>query len=254
MAQSSAHRSSTTDDARRPRRPTSTLAQFFSTLGDRYGLVLSLLVVTYVLASALPPRGWVAPILAAIQGVTVMVALAASGTSDRHRRLAAGAATLAVVIAGCAAAAGGRADGVPALISAVLLGVALLAIIRRLVSHERITSQTLLGAMCCYVIFGLIYTFVYAAVSRLETEPFLAPATSHSLSDFLFFSFTTLTTTGYGNLVPVTGLGRALSMLEALTGQLYLVTVVARLVALWMPRVRRTPSPRPGDDESPGGG
>ena len=127
-----------------------------------------------------------------------------------------------------------------------------MAIIRRLVSHQRITSQTLLGAMSCYVLFGLIYTFVYAGVARVTSEPFLSPAT-HSLSEFLFFSYTTLTTTGYGNLVPATGLGRALSMLEALTGQLFLVTVLARLVALWMPTARRMPSPRPGDDESPGG-
>jgi uncharacterized membrane protein YeiB len=127
------------------------------------------------------------------------------------------------------------------------------AIIRRLVSHERITSQTLLGAMCCYVLFGLIYTFAFAAAARLTDEPFLSPAGSHSLSDYLFFSFTTLTTTGYGNLVPATGLGRALSMLEALTGQLFLVTVLARLVALWTPKVRRGPSPPTGDDEPVGG-
>lgn len=77
------------------------------------------------------------------------------------------------------------------------------------------------------------------ATAQLEGFPFLAPRSAHSLSDDLFFSFTTLTTTGYGNLIPVTGLGRALAMLEALTGQLYLVTVVARLVALWMPARER---------------
>jgi Ion channel len=254
MAQSSAPRSSTSRPPRRKRPREWTLEKVISTLGDRYGLVLVLLLVTYVLATALPARDWVAPVLTAIQGVTVVVALAASGVSDAHRRLATGAASLAVIIAAGAAVAGGRAGGVPALISAVLLCASLLAIIRRLVSHERVTSQTLLGAMCCYVLFGLIYTFVFAAASRLTNEPFLSPAGSHSLSDYLFFSFTTLTTTGYGNLVPATGLGRALSMLEALTGQLFLVTVLSRLVALWIPRARRAPSPLPGDDDSPAGG
>jgi hypothetical protein len=254
MAQSSAPRSSTSRPPRRKRPREWTLEQVISTLGDRYGLVLVLLLATYVLATALPARDWVAPVLTAIQGVTVVVALAASGVSDAHRRLATGAASLAVIIAAAAALAGGRAGGVPALISAVLLCASLLAIIRRLVSHERVTSQTLLGAMCCYVLFGLIYTFVFAAASRLTDEPFLSPAGSHSLSDYLFFSFTTLTTTGYGNLVPATGLGRALSMLEALTGQLFLVTVLSRLVALWIPRARRAPSPLPGDDDSPAGG
>ena len=253
MAQNSAPRSPTSRPPRRRRPREWTLERTVATLSDRYGLVLVLLLVTYVLATALPSGDWVAPVLTAIQGVTVIVALAASGVSDAHRRIATAAAVLAVVIAALAALAGGRAGGVPALISAVLLCASLLAIIRRLVSHERVSSQTLLGAMCCYVLFGLIYTFVFAAASRLTSEPFLSPAGSHSLSDYLFFSFTTLTTTGYGNLVPATGLGRALSMLEALTGQLYLVTVLARLVALWIPRVRGLPSPQPGDDESPGG-
>jgi hypothetical protein len=254
MAQSSAPRSSTSRPPRRRRPRAWTLERLVSTLSDRYGLVLVLLLVTYVLATALPSGDWVAPVLTAIQGLTVVVALAASGVSEAHRRLAAVAACVAVAIAAFAALAGGRAGGVPALISAVLLCASLLAIIRRLVSHERVTSQTLLGAMCCYVLFGLIYTFVFAAAARLTNEPFLSPAGSHSLSDYLFFSFTTLTTTGYGNLVPATGLGRALSMLEALTGQLYLVTVLARLVALWLPGARGVPSPQPGDDESPGGG
>jgi hypothetical protein len=219
---------------------------------DRYALVLMLLLLTYVLSSALPLSPWVAALLVAVQGVTVLVTLAASDATEAHRRAAALAASLALVIAIGAAIAGGRAGGVPALISAILLATSLVAIVRRLASHDRVTSQTLLGAVSCYVLFGLIYTFIYAALSKLDTQPFLTPAGNHSLSDFLFFSFTTLTTTGYGDLVPATGLGRALSMLEALSGQLFLVTVVARLVALWIPRSRRPPSPRPGEDESPG--
>jgi hypothetical protein len=160
---------------------------------------------------------------------------------------------------------GGRTGGVAGLIIAILLTASLLAIIRRLVQHDRVSSQTVLGAMCCYVLFGLVYTFVYEALARLGGGAFLIPAGTHTLSDYLFFSYSTLTTTGYGNLIPATGLGRALAMLEALMGQLFLVTVVARLVALWMPR-RATredvgsaaaaaqparSSPGRGEDESP---
>ncbi len=247
MGSTSAPRSSTTS---RPRPPW-TVERLVGVVTDRYGLVLILLLATYVLASALPLHDWVAATLVGLQGVTVTLTLAASGASQAHRRASAAAALAALAVSIGAAIIGGRAGGVPALICAILLSASLLAIVRRLLVHERVTSQTLLGAMCCYVLFGLIYTFVYAGVSRLDTRPFLTPATSHSLSDFLFFSFTTLTTTGYGNLVPANGLGRALAMLEALTGQLFLVTVVARLVAMWMPRLRRPSSPRAGDDESP---
>src|SRR5262249_59285017 len=56
---------------------------------------------------------------------------------------------------------------------------------------------------------------------------------SRPMSDFLFFSFTTLTTVGYGNLIPAGPLGQALAMVEALLGQIYLVVIVARSVSLW---------------------
>lgn len=95
-----------------------------------------------------------------------------------------------------AALQGGRAAGVPAVISAALLVTSLVAIIRRLVGHVRVSTQTLLGSMCCYVLFGLIVTFAFAAVARLEGFPFLAPPSAGSLLDDLVFSFTTLTTTG----------------------------------------------------------
>lgn len=205
---------------------------------DRYGLVLLLLLLTYILASALPNTGWSSVVLTTTAAVTVMATLAASGVSRRRRRLAALAAAVAVLVAIIAAVVGGKGEGIPGAISAVLLTGCLVAIIRRIASHDHVSSQTLLGAMCCYVLFGLVYTFLYAAIGKLGNEPFLSPPGNHSLSDYLFFSYTTLTTTGYGDLIPATGLGRALAMLEALMGQLFLVTVVARLVALWIPRRR----------------
>jgi hypothetical protein len=233
---------------------------------DRYGLVLLLLLLTYVLASALPNHDWAQVVLAVTSAITVTATLAASNISKHRRRIALVLATIAVVIAVISAVVGGRTGGVAGLIIAILLTWSLLAIIRRLVQHERVSSQTVLGAMCCYVLFGLVYTFAYEAIARLQSGTFLLPAGTHTLSDYLFFSYTTLTTTGYGDLIPATGLGRALAMLEALMGQLFLVTVVARLVALWLPRRMsrdlegsaavtgaRAASPGLGEDESPGG-
>jgi hypothetical protein len=205
---------------------------------DRYGLVLLLLLLTYVLSSALPDSRWSQVVLTATAAVTVMATLAASSVRKHARRLALLLATVAVLVALVAAVVGGKSEGIPGAISAILLTFCLVAIITRISKHDHVSSQTLLGAMCCYVLFGLVYTFIYAAIAKLGSAPFLSPAGDHSLSDYLFFSYTTLTTTGYGDLVPVTGLGRALAMLEALMGQLFLVTVLARLVALWIPRRR----------------
>jgi Ion channel len=226
----------------RPRkRPASrrwTLEHVLDVATDRYGLVMLLILTTYVLASALPSGDWSGAVLAATSAVTVIATLAASDTPAHRRRIASRLAGLGVVIAVITAVLGGRSSGVAGLISGVLFAASLVAIIVRISRHDHVSGQTLLGAMCCYVLFGLVYTFLYAAIARLQSSPFLSPPGPHTLSDYLFFSFTTLTTTGYGNLVPVTGLGRALSMLEALMGQLFLVTVVARLVALWIPRRR----------------
>jgi hypothetical protein len=128
--------------------------------------VLALLLTTYALASALPIRGWALAILAAVQGITVVVTLAASGASRYPRRLAAVSAALAVAIAIGAALIGGRSGSASELISSLLLTASLIAIIRRLAGHQTVTTQTLLGAVSCYVLFGLIYTFVYRGSSE----------------------------------------------------------------------------------------
>jgi hypothetical protein len=213
---------------------------------DRYGLVLSLVLLTYILASALPSTAWAQALLVASSGVTVMATLAASGTPVKRRQLAALLAGAAVVIAVITALVGGRTGGLPGAITSIQLAGCLVAIIGRIAKHDHVSSQTVLGAMCCYVLFGLVYTFIYEATARLQGFPILTPGSDHSLSDYLFFSFSTLTTTGYGNLVPATGVGRTLATLEALMGQLFLVTVVARLVALWAPRRTRAVETRDG--------
>jgi Ion channel len=200
---------------------------------DRYGLVLLLLLTTYILSSTLPESGASQALIIAIQGVTVLVALAASQVRFRVRRIAAGLAALSVVAGAASASAGGVGFGVAELISAVLMAVALGSILRRIATHESVSVQTLLGAIDAYVLFGLIYAFAYSAIGRIGSSAFFQSGAHESISNFLFFSYVTLTTTGYGNLVPAGQFAQTIAVIEALTGQLFLVTVVARLVALW---------------------
>lgn len=204
-------------------------------MADRYGLVMLLIVTTYVLASALPAGAWEATLIAAVQGVTIVAALAASDTRRQRRRLAATLAALIVAVAAASSAAGGTGVGIALLLASLLLVASFVAIIGRIARHQSVSAQTVLGAICCYLLVGLIYAFVFAGVARVQSGPFFLSGGRNSLSDFMFFSYTTVTTTGYGNLIPATGLGRTLAVLEALMGQLFLVTVVARLVALWAP-------------------
>lgn len=115
------------------------------------------------------------------------------------------------------------------------------------VARRDVDRQLLLGALAAYVMLGMAFGFAYRAIEVIQPGPFFGPSGEATLPDFLFFSFITLTTTGYGDLVPAGNPGRTLAVLEALTGQLFLVTAVAKVIEAWRPRRRRPPHPGNGD-------
>ena len=84
-----------------------------------------------------------------------------------------------------------------------------------------------------YIVF---LAFAYRFVGAAQAGPFFGSKGDGSVSSDLFFSFVTLTTTGYGNLVPAKNPGQTMAVLEALLGQLFLVTAVAKVVNAWRPR------------------
>jgi hypothetical protein len=138
-------------------------------------------------------------------------------------------------------------------VGALLALVAPVAIIRELFRQESVTYQTVLGALCLYLLVGLFFSFLYGAVAAFTDGPFFAEGRTEETIDFLYFSFVTLTTTGYGDLVAVTDLGRMLAVTEALLGQLYLVSVVAVLVAnLGRPTIRSVADRDQGTGPGPG--
>jgi hypothetical protein len=104
----------------------------------------------------------------------------------------------------------------------------------RVLHHRQVTSETVLGALCAYVLLGLLFAFVFLAVADLRDAPFFAQPGPHPQSEYLYFSFVALTTLGFGDLSPAVGLPQALTVLEALIGNVFLVTLVARLVTLWV--------------------
>jgi hypothetical protein len=116
----------------------------------------------------------------------------------------------------------------------LLVTVTLPVTINRVLHHPRVTSETVLGALCAYVLIGLLFAFVYLAVNEFRDAPFFAQPGTHDQGEFLYFSFVSLTTLGFGDLTPTEGLPQALTVLEALIGSVFLVTLVARLVTLWV--------------------
>ncbi|MGH9248606.1 MAG: potassium channel family protein, partial [Acidimicrobiales bacterium] len=86
-------------------------------------------------------------------------------------------------------------------------------------------------------------------VGSVQAGPFFGADGEGTVSQVLFFSFITLTTTGYGNLIPADNPGQSLAVLEALLGQLFLVTAVGKIVTAWRPKAWREPAP--GADGEP---
>ena len=109
------------------------------------------------------------------------------------------------------------------------------AVLRRVVTPTKVGSRTILGALSVYAVLGILFTFLYGVIDRIQGGPFFEGVAHPAGTDFLFFSYTTLTTTGYGNLVPGGQPGRMISGLEMMIGQIFLVTLVAGLVSLWRP-------------------
>jgi hypothetical protein len=120
-----------------------------------------------------------------------------------------------------------------------MCGVAfiLFAIIRMLIfiySHKEVTRDLIIGAAVVYLLMAIMWTFVFTVVETLHPGSFNLPEgqSMEAGEHFIYFSFVTLTTLGYGDITPVTRLARNLCTLEAVIGQLYLVVQVAWLVGV----------------------
>jgi Ion channel len=198
----------------------------------RFGIVLLLLLATFIFLAAGPTGDWVPLVAVVLQGATLLAAFAASGVGRRLWRLALVVVLAALVSASAAVFVGGKwISGSVFLLDLFLVGAAPVVIVNSLVRRRVIDLRTVLGAICVYVLIGMTWSFAFTAVGTFDSRAFFAQQSHATVADYLYFSFVTMTTTGYGDLTAAHGLGRALAVLEALIGQLYLVTVIALLVS-----------------------
>ena len=130
---------------------------------------------------------------------------------------------------------------------AILLAIAALTILRRVIlGASEVDFRTILGAISVFTLLGLLFAFLFVGFANASHTEFFTGVPGPRSSDYLFFSYTTLTTTGYGNLVPAGTVGQSFAVLEMLVGQVFLVTLVAGLVSLWRPG-RTAKAPVDGD-------
>ena len=203
---------------------------------DSYASLLVLLLANFYVIELVTDARWgaVASILLAAAALIVAISDpdAGEGLETWHWILIAICVALAPIVL---LVTSSSVLGVAYLVPVGLLASATLPVtLSRIAHHKRVTAETILGATCAYILFGLLFAFVYLALGELRDGPFFAQPGPHPQSEYLYFSFVALTTLGFGDLSPAVGLPQALTVIEALLGNVFLVTLVARLVTLWV--------------------
>jgi hypothetical protein len=227
--------SSTTPLATPPRRRR--LLEESPRFADSFGLVLLLLVCSYFVI-ALAGNGTGARVASmVIFAATTWLALRASQVKRRILRIALALIPLATTIAIVLVLVGSddTAYFVNKVLTILLVVVAPVAILKRLVDHPVISLNTFYGAVCVYLLTAMFFATLYGLIAAITGQQFFAqlsdvPFRDTPAVDYLYFSFVTITTTGYGDFTAATGVGRMTAVLEAIFGQLYLITVVALVV------------------------
>jgi len=206
------------------------------TSSGRYGLLLILLIATYLLSAFTTGS--------LIYAVQIVVFVGATLIALRNARVPRWAARLigAVIVTGSAAALGlalakpfEDALGVAQLWSGLVLLAAVVALVYRILATTTVTLQSIYAAVSAYIIIGLMFASFYGAMNVLSGTPFFTNGQPGDTKTFQYFSFTTLTTLGYGDFTAASNAGRAVAVMEAMFGQIFLATLVARLVSAFRP-------------------
>jgi hypothetical protein len=218
------------DDADRagPRRPPLAVRG-----AGRYEVLLILLTLVLILAPFVSTV--LQPVIVALLGGALVYALWTSLATVAWVWFAAGM-SVACVATSAVAPIWTPSPAAYALVSIVLCVAAITSITVHLTRRRTATSATLAGAVAIYLLAGLAFANLYLCLAEVSGVPFFAQTTSANSVAYLYYSYTILTTVGFGDLTARTDPGRMLAVVEALVGQLYLVTVVAVIVATRRPR------------------
>ena len=201
----------------------------------RYGVLLVTILLSLGVQGVAPPGALQQFVVTALAGASAALAVRAAGVGPRLVRLAAALALAVLALSVLRATFGGIGDGAALAMNAALVSLGppavAVGVLRDLRATGRVRLDAVMGVLSLYLLLGMLFAFTYGAVDRLGGNPFFAGGEPATASDCLYFSFATLTTVGYGDLVARTDLGHTLAIFEALLGQIYLVTVVSLIVS-----------------------
>ncbi len=201
----------------------------------RYGFLLLATLLSLGVQGTVDPGNLQQVTVTALAGASLLLAFRAAELAPWLIRLAAALALLVLALSVARAAGAGIGDGAARAMNAALVALGppavAVGVVRDLRSSGQVRLEAVLGVLGLYMLLGMFFGFVYGAIDRLGGDPFFAGGEAATVSQCLYFSFTTLTTVGYGDFVARTDLGHTLAVFEALIGQIYLVTVVSLIVS-----------------------
>jgi hypothetical protein len=214
---------------------------------ERYGVLLAAIIAAFTVQGVASPGPWEQVAVSVLLGATLVLAMRAGDVRPSVARPVAALAAVAV-IASVVEAEAGTVEGTASQLANLLLvtlapPAVVVGIVRSLRSHQRVTIEAVFGVLCLYILLGMFFAFIYGSIDRIHGS-FFANGASATVSHCLYFSFTTLTTVGYGDFTAQGNVGHTLSISEALLGQIYLVTVVSVIVGNLGWRRQSEPSDR----------
>lgn len=200
----------------------------------RFGLLLLSITTVFALEGISSPGRFQQVVVSILLTVTLGLSL---WVAEARRRVVvptlvtSGLFSVAGIVAALAGHPEGRAVAVLNLLLAVLAPPAIIVgTARTLRARKQVTVEAVFGVLCLYLLLGMLFGFLYSLIGKLNGGAFFAEHQSLTTAHTLYFSFTTLTTVGYGDFTAASNLGHTLSNAEALIGQIYLVTIVSLIV------------------------
>lgn len=208
-------------------------------------LLASLLTLLVGIALADKSRTW-ATILCLLFAVVLITAI--STACRRHKTIRTGL-LLALPMLLISVAAGYASESRLVVLTHDILAIAFFLfssyhVLWAVLDDQRVTLDTIVGAICLYLLMGLVWTYLYSTIQLIDTSSFGRTATAElsgafsteisGMQPLLYLSFVTMTTLGYGDLVPLSPLAQTACYLQAVFGQFFLAVLVARLVTLYL--------------------
>ena len=197
-------------------------------------MLLGATVTTFAVQGIAAPKVWDEVLVTTLLAGTLVLALWAADVKPIVIRVATVVAGILLAVSVVEAAAGATNNAAVRIANALLVFLAppavVVGVVRGVRARNKVTIEAVLGVLSLYILLGLFFAQLYGAIDRVNGGHFFTNIGDATPSDCVYFSFTTLTTIGYGDITASGNFGHTLSVTEGLVGQIYLVTIVSLLV------------------------